>query len=146
MKVLLAGLLCMAALCFAAQGNDTSHAIHVDITGLRNDKGQVLCDLFSSAEAFPAKPERANAHVVAAISQGRASCDFRNLPPGRYAISVVHDENRNGRLDRFLGIPSEGVGTSRDARGHLGPPRFDDAAFDYAGGTLNLSVTMVYLL
>jgi uncharacterized protein (DUF2141 family) len=136
-------VLYLASPCFSAAG---ANLIHVDVVGLRNDNGQVLCDLYSSAEAFPGNPERANAHVVAAISQGRASCEFRNVMPGRYAVAVVHDENKNGRLDRLLGMPSEGVGASRDARGHLGPPKFDDAAFDYRGSTLNLSVMMVYLL
>jgi uncharacterized protein (DUF2141 family) len=136
----------LASPCLSAARNDAVSMIHVDIAGLRNDKGQVLCDLYSSAEAFPGKPERANAHVVAAISQRRASCEFGNIMPGRYAVAVVHDENKNGRLDRFLGMPSEGVAASRDARGHLGPPKFDDAAFDYRGSTINLSVMMMYLL
>jgi uncharacterized protein (DUF2141 family) len=142
----LAGLLCLGAPSFAAQSNEAAGMIHVDVAGLRNDKGEVLCDLFSSAEAFPGKPERAIARVVTAIKQGRASCDFRNLMPGRYAIAVVHDENGNGRLDRVLGLPSEGVGASHDARGRFGPPKFDDAAFDYRGSSLNLTVTTVYLL
>jgi uncharacterized protein (DUF2141 family) len=138
-------VLYLASPCFSAAG-DAVNMIHVDVAGLRNDRGQVLCDLYSSAEAFPGNPERANAHVVAAISQGRASCEFRNVMPGRYAVAVVHDENKNGRLDRLLGMPSEGVGASRDARGHFGPPKFDDAAFDYRGSTLNLSIMMMYLL
>jgi uncharacterized protein (DUF2141 family) len=145
LSALACGLYLASPWSSAARG-DAASMIHADIAGLRNDKGQVLCDLYSSAGAFPGKPEDANARVIAAISQGRAFCEFRNLLPGRYAISVVHDENKNGRLDRLLGMPREGVGASRDARGHLGPPKFDDAAFDYRGSTLNLSITMVYLL
>jgi len=57
----------------------------------------------------------------------------------------VHDENLHGRLDRVMGMPKEGVGASRNARGHFGPPAFDDAAFDYKGGAINLAVSVVYL-
>jgi uncharacterized protein (DUF2141 family) len=120
--------------------------IHADITGFRNDNGQVLCDLFSSADAFPGRPQQAAAHTISTITHGRASCEFRDVSPGRYAIAIVHDENMNGKLDRILGMPSEGVGTSRDARGHFGPPKFEDAAFAFSGGEMNLTIAMTYLL
>jgi uncharacterized protein (DUF2141 family) len=36
------------------------------------------------------------------------------VTPGDYAISVFHDENSNGKLDRnFMGMPKEGVGIKR---------------------------------
>jgi len=136
----------LALVAIPARADGVAGTIHVDITGFRNDNGQVLCDLYSSPEAFPGSPEHADAHTVASIAQGRAACEFHNVTPGRYAIGVVHDENKNGKLDRILGMPSEGVGTSRDAGGHMGPPKFDDAAFQYQGGALNLSVKIVYLL
>jgi uncharacterized protein (DUF2141 family) len=106
----------------------------------------VLCDLFTSADAFPGKPERAIAHVASKITSNNAACEFSSVAPGRYAIAVVHDENANGKLDRIMGLPSEGVGTSRDARGHFGPPKFEDAAFQYEGGALTMAVKMAYLL
>ena len=146
-RALLAPLFALLALePSPIHAESSSGIIHVDVVGLRNDKGQILCDLFTSAEAFPAHPERANAHVVSTLSQRKAVCAFRNVPPGRYAISVVHDENMNGKLDRVLGMPSEGVGTSRDARGHFGPPKFEDAVFNFSGGEMNLTVTIAYLL
>jgi uncharacterized protein (DUF2141 family) len=71
---------------------------------------------------------------------------FREIAPGRYAVSVYHDENSNGKLDtNFLGIPREGVGASNNARGHMGSPKFDAAAFPFAGGRLNLTITINYL-
>src|SRR4030088_2764814 len=35
------------------------NGIHVEISGLRSDKGQMLCALFSSADAFPTKADKA---------------------------------------------------------------------------------------
>jgi len=47
---------------------------------------------------------------------------FPGVAPGRYAVSVFHDENSNGKMDtNFIGIPREGVGASNNAKGHLGP-------------------------
>jgi uncharacterized protein (DUF2141 family) len=42
-------------------------------------------------------------------------------------------------------MPKEGVGASNDAKGHMGPPKFDAAAFAYSGGRLELKIKMVYL-
>ena len=55
--------------------------------------------------------------------------NFGDLGPGTYAISAMHDENGNGRLDTFLGIPREGFGFSRNPRIGFGPPRFDQVRF-----------------
>jgi uncharacterized protein (DUF2141 family) len=66
------------------------------------------------------------------------------MPPGTYAVAVVHDEDGDGRLDaRFLGIPKEGIGASNDAQGRFGPARFDAARFALARDQA-IDVTLVY--
>jgi uncharacterized protein (DUF2141 family) len=71
---------------------------------------------------------------------------FAGIAPGTYAVSVFHDENANGKLDtNFMGIPREGVRASNNAKGHLGPPKFNAAAFRFAGGRLDLKITINYL-
>jgi uncharacterized protein (DUF2141 family) len=120
--------------------------IHVEIVGLLNDKGQALCALFSSSGDFPKKTEKAVAHSTSVISNRHAVCEFPGVAPGTYAISVFHDENSNGKLDtNLMGIPREGVGASNDAKGHFGPPKFHAAAFRFAGGRLDLKITIHYL-
>lgn len=120
--------------------------IHVDVVGLRNNKGQVLCFLFSSAIGFPKKDDKAVAHYTSGISNRQASCEFSGIAPGTYAVSAFHDENSNGKLDtNFMGIPREGVAASNDARGRLGPPKFDDAAFQVSGDPVDLKITITYL-
>jgi uncharacterized protein (DUF2141 family) len=126
-----------------AQAADT---IHADIAGLHNDKGHVLCAIFSTPADFPRRADKALASASAVISGGQAVCAFIGIAPGRYAISVIHDENDNGKMDtKIFGIPREGVGASNDARGHFGPPRFEDAAFQFGGGRLDLKITVAYL-
>jgi uncharacterized protein (DUF2141 family) len=120
--------------------------IHVEIERLRNDRGQVVCALYSSSDGFPKNGEKALAHATSAIADDRAVCEFSGIAPGTYAISVFHDENSNGKLDtNFLGIPREGVGASNDAKGHLGPPKFDAAAFHFSGGRMTLRIKINYL-
>jgi uncharacterized protein (DUF2141 family) len=122
------------------------NVIHVEISGLRNDKGQMLCALFSSAEAFPKKADKAVVRLTAKIADRHAVCEFTGVMPGTYAVSVVHDENSNGKLDtNFIGMPREGVGASNDAKGHMGPPKFSAASFRYEGGRLDLKIHVNYL-
>jgi uncharacterized protein (DUF2141 family) len=122
------------------------NVIHIEISGLRSDKGQMLCALFSSAESFPTKADKAVARLTAKIAERQAVCDFTGVAPGTYAVSVVHDENSNGKLDRnFIGMPREGVGASNDAKGHMGPPKFNAASFPYKGGRLDLKIHVNYL-
>ena len=122
------------------------NVIHVEISGLRSDKGQMLCALHSSADAFPKKADKAVARLTAKIAERQATCDFAGVAPGTYAVSVVHDENSNGKLDtNFIGMPREGVGASNDAKGHMGPPKFDAASFPYRGGRLELKIHIHYL-
>jgi len=123
-----------------------ANMIRVDINGLRNDRGQVLCALFSSAADFPKKTDKALAHARSTIREGHATCEFQSVSPGIYAVSVFHDENSNGKLDtNFMGIPREGVGASNNAKGHFGPPRFSAAAFQYSEGPRTLQISMKYL-
>ena len=125
-----------------AQGN----VVYVEVVGLHSSKGQISCSLFSSVEGFPKNVDKGVAHVFAPISDQRAVCAFPGIASGIYAVSVFHDENLNGKLDtNFLGVPREGVGASNDAKGHMGPPKFDSAKFQFAGGRLNLKITINYL-
>jgi uncharacterized protein (DUF2141 family) len=138
-------LLCHIGVLAQSTGSQ-ENVIGVDVDGLRSDRGMVLCGLFSSAADFPKKPEKALARAKSTILNGHATCQFENIPPGIYAVSVFHDENSNGKLDTtFLGIPREGVGASNNATGHLGPPKFSAAAFHHSGSHATLKITVKYL-
>lgn len=110
-----------------ALGANAAHALDltVEVTGARSNQGEVLAGLFADAELWLKKPLRGE-RVVAGE---RVLLVFRDLPAGRYALSVIHDENSNGKLDsNMLGMPIERLGFSRDAKGNMGPAKFDDAA------------------
>jgi uncharacterized protein (DUF2141 family) len=80
------------------------------------------------------KPERAAAKARKSIAGGAARVEFPGLAPGAYAVAVYHDENGNGKMDaNFLGIPKEPTGASNDAKGKMGPPKFEDARFALDG-------------
>ena len=120
--------------------------IHVKVLDIRNSTGAVACALFESPEGFPTDYLRSATKIMfMKVRDKQARCDFENIPPGTYALAVVHDENMNGKLDtNLLGIPKEGYGFSNDAKALLGAPTFSAASFLYDGQNLDLSISLNY--
>lgn len=120
--------------------------IHVKILNIRNSTGTVDCALFESPVGFPSEFLRSATNVmVLKIRESQTRCDFQNIPPGTYAIAVIHDENMNGKLDTsWLGVPKEGYGFSNSAIGVAGAPSFSAASFLYDGQNLDLTISLNY--
>ncbi|MDQ3142823.1 MAG: DUF2141 domain-containing protein [Bacteroidota bacterium] len=36
---------------------------------------------------------------------------FKNVPSGKYAVNILHDENKNGKIDKGFILPTEGIST-----------------------------------
>lgn len=120
--------------------------IHVKILNIKNSSGTVACALFEAPDGFPHDYLRMATNVmIIKIRKDQARCDFEDIPPGTYAMAVIHDENMNGKLDtNWLGIPTEGYGFSNDAEGLLGAPPFSAASFQYNGENIDLTMTLHY--
>ncbi len=120
--------------------------IHVKILNIRNSTGTVACALFDSPEGFPNEfLHFATNIMIIKIRKSQARCDFESIPPGTYAMAVVHDENMNGKLDTdWIGSPTEGYGFSNDAKALLGAPSFSAASFLYDGQNIDLTMSLNY--
>jgi uncharacterized protein (DUF2141 family) len=117
----------------------------VAVEGLKDDRGKVHVSLYASEDGFPTRPEKALRQVDARIEGGRARVAFEGIPPGGYAVAAYHDENGNGKLDTgFLGIPTEGLAASNDARGFMGPPSFEKARVEVGPGEARITVRISY--
>ena len=125
---------------------DEAPDLAVRLSGFRSDDGKVMVALFRGSDGFPTNPDKAFRSAITKIRGKRASVDFADLPPGEYAVSVIHDENDNDKLDtNFLGIPKEGIGTSNNAKARFGPPKFRDAKFTVRDADVTQRITMAYL-
>ena len=120
-------------------------AIRVVATGLRHMNGEVRVSLFGTKEGFPDRPELCLQWGFASLAGDSATYAFTPVPAGRYAVSMFHDEDGDGAMQRdFVGRPREGWGVSRDAKARFGPPNFDAAAFDTQDDTVTVRVRMRY--
>ena len=67
---------------------------------------------------------------------------FKDLPYGRYAISLYHDKNSNGKLDKnVMGIPREAYAFSNNARGSFGKPDWDAVNFQIDDAEKQLTIS-----
>lgn len=120
--------------------------VHVKILDIRNSIGAVACALFESPVGFPTEfLQSATNIVIIKIRDTQARCDFLDIPPGTYALAVIHDENVDGKLaTNWLGFPTEGYGFSNNAKALMSAPSFDAASFPYDGQNLDLRISLNY--
>ncbi len=116
----------------------------VDISNIPNDKGQIGCSLYSKADGFPSKVEKADAVVFVKSKTGKAICVFKGLKPGKYAVSVMHDEDKDGELKTsMVGRPKEWWGVSNNVPPErFGPPKYEAALFSYTGDPKTIKVRL----
>lgn len=119
--------------------------LNVTVSGLRNDKGQVMVSLFAGSEGFPDDVARSHVTVTVPVINGQAKVDIQDVPYGVYAISVLHDENNDGEMETsFLGTPREGFSFSGNPQYKFGHPEFDDARFYLFAPQKKQALTMRY--
>jgi uncharacterized protein (DUF2141 family) len=100
----------------------------VSVSGLKSDTGVLKVGLYNSEGTFLRIPYKS---IPSEIKGNVATIIFEGIPKGEYAISSYQDENSNGKLDRNeMGIPSEAVACSNNAKGYMGPPKYQDAKFN----------------
>ena len=130
-----------AAVASAAKGQLT-----IRFEGLRSSKGLMRACLTRNKALFPKCEDDPAAFKGSVAASKDAHILFSNVPPGDYALMVMHDENSNAKLDTMLGIPREGVGFSRNPRLRFGAPSYDAVVFTVPAGESSTVVKLQYFL
>ncbi len=90
-----------------------AETLTVIVTGLENNHGEVQCSLYNKEGTIPDKELNKYYKMQrVSINGTQVKVIFKNLPKGRYAVNVFHDENNNSIIDKGLLMPEEGVGLS----------------------------------
>jgi uncharacterized protein (DUF2141 family) len=120
--------------------------LKVVVTGFKSKTGQVGFFLFNSADAFPSRTEKALLSGYVKTVGGSAEYTFANVALGSYAVYVFHDEDSDKKLKtNFIGMPKEGMGVSNNAKGHFGPPKYEDAKFNFNNSDQTITISLTYL-
>lgn len=119
----------LPAAMLLAIGSANAAELVVEVSDVRVQKGQLMMAVFDSADAWNGQAEAVAKQALDATS-AKIDFHFPGLPPGTYAVSVMHDENGNGKLDsNFMGMPTEGYGFSNDPK-VMRKATFEEAAFE----------------
>lgn len=140
-----------------AQEANTLGAIQleVDVSKLRSAKGQICFALFDDAKGFPNTQESVVKSgcqtIVAGSEPGKSLLVIEDIAASSdsFALSLFHDENSNGNLDKkkILGIeiPAEGFGMSNNPPTRMAPPTWEECVFHPTEGTNQLAISFKYL-
>src|SRR4030066_1427377 len=104
--------------------------VEVIITGIRSEKGQIAIGIFKDNETFrKEEPYLSKKFEKTGISKGEMKVQF-SLEPGTYGLSLLDDENSNGKMEyKILGIPREGFGFSDYYHTGIKKPKFESFKF-----------------
>jgi uncharacterized protein (DUF2141 family) len=120
--------------------------VKILITGFKNDEGVARVALFRGMQGFPNNTEYAYWKGVYDIQDNESRLNINHLEYGTYAVSVYHDENNNGKLDKkWKLIPSEGFGTSSNARKEKEGPSYDLSEFEINADSISIKIKLEYL-
>ncbi|MGA7886143.1 MAG: DUF2141 domain-containing protein [Acidobacteriaceae bacterium] len=118
--------------------------LRIHVTGFRNQKGQAGGAVYASPQGWPENLQLAVVHGGFSIGNREATETFQ-IPPGRYGVVVIHDENRNHKLDRnFLGIPKEGFGFANNPHVLLTAPPFQTASVEVGCPVTEIDIHLIY--
>jgi len=127
---------------FVAVGQNTKNGILLNISGIKEVKGDLLIAFYNDSKTF-LKADNAVYNRLEKVKGQSQQVFFEDIAQGFYAVAVIHDANSNGKLDgNFLKIPTELIGTSNNIRNRFGPPLYSDASFFYKGGLLELEIKL----
>jgi uncharacterized protein (DUF2141 family) len=113
---------------FAQSGTCT---LTVVVEGMSSSTGNLGILVFNSDKGWPDDRTVAFRDIAIPAEPGSQKVKIPDLPAGRYAISLVHDENKNHKVDKnWIGQPKEQWGMSNSLHATLKAPPIEKAWFD----------------
>ncbi|MCW9033748.1 MAG: DUF2141 domain-containing protein [Alphaproteobacteria bacterium] len=117
--------------------------LKVEVDGIEEMTGKIMIAVYDKAEYFPSKSDKAIKKISAKVTAETMLVTVGDLPPGKYGLSIYHDENSNEEFDKnFMGIPKELYGFSNNIRGFGGPPKFEATLITVSEEQTTISVSM----
>jgi uncharacterized protein (DUF2141 family) len=122
---------------------------HIDLTinNLKGSFGLVRIGIFNNENGYPDRPAFNYSLAKDTLENGRLRLVIPISNSGDLSISVLDDENENGKMDYIFGImPKEGFGFSNNPKvtSKKAPP-FNITSFTYKGGEKKIDINMVYM-
>lgn len=144
--VIISSFLFMLLLSSYSNQSVETYSLTIHVDKLKNSKGIVQFALYNKDGSIPDEEFKKIYKILKAkIINGSSTIKFNNIPIGKYAVNIFHDENNNGKIDKGYILPIEGIGFSNyETIGLFNRPNFVKASFNI-GGNKKMIIKMIYL-
>ncbi len=112
--------------------SQTKGTLQIEASKFRNANGHMRFAIYDNKRNF-LDTKGYFALGEATITGNKASASI-NLPPGTYAVSFLHDENGDKKMEYSLGIPREGFGISNLKSFPFGKPTYEKSLVTIESG------------
>ncbi|MCB0409209.1 MAG: DUF2141 domain-containing protein [Flavobacteriales bacterium] len=145
MKPFIFSAIAIFLLSFTNRNTNTIN-LTVEVHELRNNKGLVQFALYNKNGTIPDENFEKYYQIGKTTIKGNAAqFVFKNLPKGTYAVNILHDEDKDGEIDKGWVLPTEGIGFSNINKIGIGnKPNFKKAKFELSTAK-KINVTVIYL-
>jgi len=121
----------LISIIFLVISINCSAQLTLKLSGIESSQGVIYIGLYNQELGFT-EIDKTFMNWIVPAKKGQQLVELKDIPNGQYAISIFHDTNNNGILDKnFLGIPNEIYGFSNNARAILSAPTFAECTFTY---------------
>jgi uncharacterized protein (DUF2141 family) len=123
--------------------SESTGKLVVNISGFPSSDGFAMVALHNSEESYKGGETETIAKTKTRVVDQKAQVIFTNLSYGSYGVSLYHDENVNGKMDKnAMGIPKEAYGFSNNAKGFFGKPSYKDVVFQLNSAEKQITIKL----
>lgn len=132
MQLLITGLLALLFFSSFQSPQQKVFSLTVETSHLRNNEGNVVFALYNREDAFPDEHyKKYYKKMTGKIEDQSSTVTFKDLPAGKYAVNILHDEDGNEKIKKGFILPKEGIGFSNYQSIGIGnKPNFKKASFE----------------
>ena len=108
-------------------------SLTLTFSGIKTPTGALMVAVYDSQAGY--ESGKAARQEMIAVTGESATLTLEGLAPGTYAIKLFHDVNGDGKMNANpFGMPTEPYAFSNDAKGSMGPAKWDAASFTVLAG------------
>ncbi|MCG9910545.1 MAG: DUF2141 domain-containing protein [Flavobacteriales bacterium] len=147
MKLLIHSILVIIAYSISAF-HINAQSVSLSITNLKSSKGNVVLGIYKDQATFDKETPFLNKTFPKGnnVTNGTLKVNL-DLPPGVYGITMLDDENADGKMEyTWYGMPEEGFGFSDYYHTGFMKPKFKSFAVTVTEGKTTISTLKVRYL
>lgn len=115
---------------FAQSAAPKDYTLTVAVQNMDSNEGNLGILIFNGPKGWAEDRQAALKDISVPAQKGVQKVTVQ-LPPGKYAVALIHDLNVNHKLDKnFIGMPKEFWGMSNNPHATIKAPPIEKAMFE----------------